>query len=82
MRDHLDLDLALRLHFPIVVIESHDEVRVQRLLRKAVAANLSLGTLLSWSASDGLNYAGKFTAQHLTVDGIDPPKSAETAQFT
>ena len=82
MRDHLDLDLALRLHFPIVVIESHDEVRVQRLLRKAVAANLSLGTLLSWSASDGLNYAGKFAAQNLTVDGIDPPKSAEAADTT
>ena len=75
MRDHLDLDLALRLHFPIVVIESHDEVRVKRLLRKAVVANLSLGTLLCWSAADGLEYGGKFAAQNLSVEGVDAPES-------
>ncbi len=82
MRDHIDLDLALRLHFPIVVIESHDEVRVKRLLSKAVVTDLSLGNLLSWSAADGLEYAGKFAAQHLSVEGIDTPEKSAAGDTT
>ena len=77
--DHIDLDLALRLHFPIVVIESHDEVRVERLLKKAVAVNLSLGELHVWSASSGLKAVGLFSGKPLTVGGLDAPRKVELA---
>lgn len=81
MADHLELDLALRLHFPIVVIESHDEVRVERMLRKAVAANHSLGVLQTWSAASGLNYASRFSETSLQMQDMDtksPPQESDT----
>ena len=52
--DNIDLDLALRLHFPILVIQSHDELRLEQLLKKAIQAKPSLGELKKWSASSGL----------------------------
>lgn len=67
--DYIDLDLALRLHFPIVVIESHDEVRAVRMLKKAVIANLSLGELNIWSAATGLQRSSCYSSKPLAIEG-------------
>ncbi|MFO7603133.1 MAG: AAA family ATPase [Gammaproteobacteria bacterium] len=54
----LDLDnltLLLKSHFPIIVIETHEETRAIQLLRDATAAGP--GKVLSWSATEGLTEA-------------------------
>jgi SpoVK/Ycf46/Vps4 family AAA+-type ATPase len=49
-----NLKLKLDAHFPIVIIETHDEQRVTDLLKMATAEHKQLGTLRVWSASHGL----------------------------
>lgn len=82
MADHIELDLALRLHFPIVVIESHDEVRVERMLRKAITANHSLGVLQAWSAASGLKYASRFSETNLQMQDVDTQSSPQESETT
>lgn len=67
--DHIDLDLALRLHFPIVVIESHDESHVVRLLKKAISEKPSLGELQTWSAASGLSSSKSSGGHKLSIEG-------------
>ena len=53
MFDLNNLKLLLQSHFPIIVIETHEEVRAIDLLKRANTS--SQNTILSWSATDGLN---------------------------
>lgn len=69
--DYIDLDLALRLHFPIVVIESHDEAHVVRLLKKAISEKPSLGELQTWSASSGLSSSKSTSTSNLSIQGYE-----------
>ena len=78
----MDLELALQAHFPIVVIETHDEAQALKLLRKAITGNRNLGQLYSWSAADGLDTATAFALGELKVEGVDSyttNKLADTA---
>jgi hypothetical protein len=49
-----NLKLKLDAHFPIVIIETHDEQRVIDLLKVATSEDRKLGILRIWSASHGL----------------------------
>jgi SpoVK/Ycf46/Vps4 family AAA+-type ATPase len=52
MLDQRNLELLLQSHFPIVVVETHEEQRAVQLLQALVAKN---GTrLLLWTATEGL----------------------------
>ena len=52
MLDLNNLKLLLESHFPIIVIETHEEIRAIDLLKKAILS--SRFQLLSWSATEGL----------------------------
>ena len=52
MLDLKNLKLLLESHFPIIVIETHEEIRAIDLLKKAILS--SRFQLLSWSATEGL----------------------------
>ena len=73
--EYLDLSTALRSSFPILIIESHDEERAIRLLRKSVAGDPKLGELQLWSPASGLEQGSAFSSRELKVEGIDyqPP---------
>ena len=75
--DHIDLDLALRLHFPIVVIESHDEEHVVRLLKKAISEKPSLGELQTWSAAFGLSSSKSGSSRNLSIEGYQSKSDKE-----
>ena len=52
MNDFNDLQLALNSHFPIVVVETHEEHRVLDLLSRALAEGAR--ALVKWTVTDGL----------------------------
>lgn len=52
MLDLNNLKLLLESHFPIIVIETHEEIRAIDLLKRAIDSNHI--NLLSWSATEGL----------------------------
>ncbi|MBK9084689.1 MAG: AAA family ATPase [Sterolibacteriaceae bacterium] len=52
MDDLNDLRLALRSRFPLVIVESHEEAKVRKLVEKAARAD-ELGFFI-WSVADGL----------------------------
>jgi SpoVK/Ycf46/Vps4 family AAA+-type ATPase len=66
-----NLKLKLDAHFPIIVIETHDEQRVQELLISAVKENSKLGTLRVWSASHGLDLRGQVSSSRWQVEGLE-----------
>ena len=66
-----NLELLLRSHFPIIVIETHDEQRAIDLLKKAALNNRKLGALRVWSASEGLSRAGTMDTSQLKIEGMD-----------
>jgi hypothetical protein len=66
-----NLKLKLDAHFPIIVIETHDEQRVQELLITAVKENNKLGTLRVWSASHGLDLRGQVSSSRWQVEGLE-----------
>ena len=79
--EYLDLSAALRSNFPILVIESHDEERALRLLRKSIADDPKLGQLQLWSPASGLEHGGAFSASELKVEGIDYPAHRSAANL-
>ena len=52
MQDKKNLDLLLSSHFPILVIETHEETRAVDLLKSVVRDNGK--SLHTWSAARGL----------------------------
>ena len=52
MLDLKNLKLLLESHFPIIVVETHEEIRAIDLLKRALGS--SSVQLLSWSATEGL----------------------------
>ncbi|KEA63690.1 Cell division protein FtsH [Marinobacterium lacunae] len=66
-----NLKLKLNDHFPIIVIETHDEQRVVDLLRTATAEDAKLGTLRIWSASEGVDLYRKPDVSKWQVEGLE-----------
>jgi SpoVK/Ycf46/Vps4 family AAA+-type ATPase len=66
MTDQQNLESALRSHFPIIVIETHEEKRAIKLLRNVTRGN-SYG-LLYWTAGEGLR-APLFSGQTMAIEG-------------
>lgn len=75
MTDRRDLELVLKSHFPLVIIETHEEPRALEMLRKA-AVNIDRD-LHAWSVTEGLRrleVAGKtrfsrYNRDTLTLEG-------------
>jgi len=70
-----NLTLKLKDHFPIIVIETHDEQRVVDLLRRATSEDSTLGTLRIWSAADGVDLYRSGDSSRWQVEGIDTPRA-------
>lgn len=66
MTDRQNLESALRSHFPIIVIETHEEKRAAELIREITRGNAH--GLLVWTAADGLR-SPLFTGLHLELEG-------------
>ena len=67
MTDQQNLESALRSHFPIIVIETHEEKRAVQLLR-TITKGHPYG-MLYWTAADGLR-SPLFTGQTLEIEGV------------
>jgi hypothetical protein len=63
MNDKHDLDLVISGHFPIIVLQTHEEIRALALL-KSIALEKNR-PLLMWSVTDGLR------KEKSTVSGSD-----------
>ena len=74
--DKHNLELLLRSHFPIIVIETHDEQRAVKLLKQAAIEDSKTGPLRIWSASKGLGKDYAMNASQLKVEGLDYQPSA------
>ena len=66
MTDQQNLESALRSHFPIIVIETHEEKRALKLIRTITKGNAH--GMLYWTAADGLR-SPLFTGHTLAVEG-------------
>ena len=86
MNDFNDLKLALNSHFPIVVIETHEEGRALDLLSRAVVEGER--GLVKWTVTDGLvetslsgeNSAGRLQDLRLEGDAPSPVQSTTDPQ--
>lgn len=80
MFDQRNLELVLQSHFPIVVIETHEERRALKLLKKVVAADGK--SLYWWSAAEGLKIDPISSSHPPSYGGLsftsdDEPDSAD-----
>ncbi|GGB96878.1 ATPase [Marinobacterium zhoushanense] len=75
-----NLKLKLKDHFPIIIIETHDEQRVVELLKSATADDNSLGTLRIWSAGEGLDLYKAPDTSKWQVEGLDTSRSSAADQ--
>ena len=66
MTDQQNLESALRSHFPIIVIETHEEKRARKLIRTITKGHAH--GMLYWTAADGLR-SPLFTGQNLAIEG-------------
>lgn len=66
-----NLKLKLHDHFPIIVIETHDEQRVVDLLKMATSQDAELGQLKIWNASHGLDLKTQSSPSDWRVEGLD-----------
>lgn len=69
MTDQQNLEAALRSHFPIVVIETHEEKRAVELIRTIVTCNSD--GLLIWTAGDGLRNHLLGVGHEFAIEGYD-----------
>ncbi len=77
MNDRQDLELILQSHFPLVVIESHEEPRALDLLRRVAGATGR--SLHAWSITEGLRQLeatatsrfSRYNRDALTLEPID-----------
>ena len=77
-----NLKLKLSSHFPIIVIETHDEQRVIDLLKAATAEDDKIGTLRIWSAGSGLDLDQSLSPSQWRVEGVDNTPEAEADDLT
>lgn len=80
MSDQKNIEAALRSHFPIVVIETHEEKRAVELIRTIVTRKSD--GLLIWTAGDGLRNHLIGVGHEYTIEGYDSPKNYDSTETT
>lgn len=81
MKDQQDIERALGSHFPIILIESHEERRVLRSLEEAIKKTLK--PLYRWSITEGLRRADKmYSEQQVTENVVDVLKFISSDSFS
>ncbi len=79
MTDQQNLESALRSHFPIIVIETHEEKRALKLIRSITRGNTN--GMMYWTAAEGL-VSPLFSGQTLSLEGASTQQGAKSDNAT
>ncbi len=72
MPDQRELELLLNTEFPIISIETHEEIRALQLFKKMKTTRFSIFT---WTTTEGLNPYAIPNISHLTIEDYTPKQN-------